>query len=141
MWGGWGYTGRLLTALNMSIAPTTAYIFSAGNEGPGYGPQEGDGGPTTIQAGSSTQYGSTNWDSIMSRDQIVYGDITSFFSHGPNRDGSTGLDVLGNGGRGSGDEGINYFGFNGAKSWDTWGGTSRSGPVVAGNLALVLPGL
>lgn len=137
MWGGWGYIGRLLTALNMSLGPTTAYIFSAGNEGPGYGPQEGDSGATTIQAGSSTQYGSTNWDSIMSRDQIMYGDVTSFFSHGPNNDGSTGLDVLGNGGRGSGDEGINYYGFNGAESWATWGGTSRSGPVVAGNLALV----
>ena len=137
MWGGWGYIGRLVTALNMSIAPNTVWVFSAGNEGPGYGPQEGDGSPTTIQAGSSTQYGSTNWDSIVSRDQIVYGDITSFFSHGPNRDGSSGLDVLGNGGRGSGDEGLNYFGMDGATSWATWGGTSRSAPVVAGNLALV----
>ena len=137
MWGGWGYYGRLVTALNTSIAPSTTWIFSAGNEGPGYGPQEGDGGPTTIQAGSSTQYGSTNWDSIVSADQIVHGDVTAFFSHGPNRDGSSGLDVLANGGRGAGDEGLNYYGFDGWTSWATWGGTSRSGPVAAGNLALV----
>jgi uncharacterized repeat protein (TIGR01451 family) len=136
MWGSWGYFGRLVTALNMTIAPTTVWLFSAGNEGPGYGPQEGDGSPTTIQVGSSTQFGSTNWDSIMDADQIMYGDVTAFFSHGPNRDGSSGLDVLANGGRGSGDEGLNYFGYNGAVSWDTWGGTSRSSPVAAGNLAL-----
>ena len=137
MWGSWGYFGRLITALNMTIAPSTVWIFSSGNEGPGYGPEEGDGGPTTIMAGSSTQYGSTNWDSIASADQIMYGDVTAFFSKGPNRDGSSGLDVLANGGRGAGDEGINYHGFDGAESWDTWGGTSRSSPVVAGNLALV----
>ncbi len=53
----------------------------------------------------------------------------------------SGLDVLANGGRGAGDEGLNYFGFNGAESWATWGGTSRSAPVAAGNLALGLPGL
>ena len=137
MWGGWGYFGRLITAINTSIAPSTVWLFSAGNEGPGYGPQEGDGGPTTIQVGSSTQYGSTNWDSIASADQIMHGDPNSFFSKGPNRDGSSGLDVLGNGGRGAGDEGLNYYGFNGATSWATWGGTSRSSPVAAGNLALV----
>lgn len=137
MWGAWGYMGRLITSLNLSIAPHTVWVFSAGNEGPGYGPQEGDSSPTTIQVGSSTQFGSTNWDSIFSADQIVYGDVTSFFSKGPNRDGTSGLDVLANGGRGSGDEGINYYGFNGAESWATWGGTSRSAPVAAGNLALI----
>lgn len=137
MWGGWGYTGRLITALNLSIAPSTAYLFSGGNEGPGYGPQEGEGGPTIIKVGTSTQFGSTNWDSIMGIDQIVYGDPSSFGAKGPNRDGSAGLDILANGGRGAGDEGLNYYGFNGAESWATWGGTSRSAPVAAGNLALV----
>jgi len=138
MWGSWGYFGRLITALNMSVAPSTVWIFSSGNEGPGYGPEEGDGGPTTIMAGSSTQYGSTNWDSIVSADQIMYGDVTAFFSKGPNRDGSSGLDVLGNGGRGAGDSELNYTAsFNGAEAFETWGGTSRSAPVVAGNLALV----
>jgi uncharacterized repeat protein (TIGR01451 family) len=137
MWGGWGYTGRLITALNLSIAPSTVYLFSGGNEGPGYGPQEGEGGPTIIKVGTSTQFGSTNWDSIMDIDQIVYGDPSSFGAKGPNRDGSAGLDILANGGRGAGDEGLNYYGFNGAESWATWGGTSRSSPVAAGNLALV----
>jgi uncharacterized repeat protein (TIGR01451 family) len=137
MWGGWGYIGRLVTALNMSVAPSTVWVFSAGNEGPGYGPQEGEAGPTIVKAGSSTQYGSTAWDSIAKASQIMYGDPSSFYSHGPNRDGSAGVDVLGNGGRGAGDEGINYYGMNGAESWATWGGTSRSAPVVAGNLALI----
>jgi uncharacterized repeat protein (TIGR01451 family) len=137
MWGGWGYIGRLVTALNMSIAPSTVWVFSAGNEGPGYGPQEGEAGPTIIKAGSSTQYGSTAWDSIANANQIVYGDPNSFYAHGPNRDGSSGVDILGNGGRGAGDEGLNYYGMNGAESWATWGGTSRSAPVVAGNLALI----
>jgi uncharacterized repeat protein (TIGR01451 family) len=137
MWGSWGYIGRLLTALNLSLAPQTAFVFSAGNEGPGYGPQEGDSSPTTILAGSSSQYGSTNWDSIVRRNQIMYGDPSSFYSKGPNNDGTAGVDILGNGGRGSGDEGLNYFGFDGWTSWDTWGGTSRSSPVVSGNLALI----
>jgi uncharacterized repeat protein (TIGR01451 family) len=137
MWGGWGYIGRLLTSLNLTVGENTVYLFSVGNEGPGYGPQEGDIGPTTIQVGSSTQFGSTNWDSIFGIDQIVYGDPSAFYSKGPNRDGSVGVDVLANGGRGAGDEGINYYGYNGAASWDTWGGTSRSSPVAAGNLALV----
>ncbi len=137
MWGSWGYFGRLVTALNTSVAPTSVWVFSSGNAGPGYGPQEGDGGPTTIQIGSSTQYGSTNWDSIASADQIVYGDPNAYYSHGPNRDGSIGVDVLANGGRGSGDLPINETGFNGAESWETWGGTSRSAPVAAGNIALI----
>lgn len=137
MWGGWGYTGRLIAALNLSLAPSTVFLFSGGNEGPGYGPQEGEGGSTIIKVGTSTQFGSTNWDSIMDIDQIVYGDPSSFGAKGPNRDGSAGLDILANGGRGAGDEGINYFGFNGAESWATWGGTSRSAPAAAGNLALV----
>jgi hypothetical protein len=136
MWGSWGYVGRLITALNTTIAPTTVWLFSSGNEGPGYGPQEGDGSPTTIQVGSSSQYGSTNWDSIASADQIMYGDPSSYFSKGPNRDGSSGLDVLANGGRGSGAVNLNYI-FDGWTAWETWGGTSRSAPHAAGNLALV----
>jgi len=68
----------------------------------------------------------------------MYGDVTAFFSKGPNRDGSSGLDVLGNGGRGAGDSELNYTaGFNGAEAFETWGGTSSAGPVVAGKLALV----
>jgi len=137
MWGSWGYTGRLITAINLVLSPSTMYVFSGGNEGPGYGPQEGEAGPTIIKAGTSTQFGSTNWDSITDIEQIMYGDPSSFGAKGPNRDGSAGLDVLGNGGRGAGDEGINYYGFNGAESWATWGGTSRSAPVVGGNLALL----
>ncbi|MBN1314476.1 MAG: S8 family serine peptidase [Anaerolineales bacterium] len=136
MWGSWGYYGRLISALNNTVAPDTTWVFSVGNEGPGYGPQEGDGSPTALMVGSSTQYGSTGWDSIMDADQIVYGDPSSFYSHGPNRDGSTGVDVLANGGRGSGDQNLNYL-FDGETAWETWGGTSRSGPVAAGNLALV----
>ncbi len=136
MWGGWGYIGRLITTLNLTIGQNTVWLFSGGNEGPGWGPQEGDAGPTILKIGTSTQYGSTNWDSIAGIDQIVYGDPSSFGAHGPNRDGSSGLDVLANGGRGSGDEGLNYFGFDGATSWDTWGGTSRSSPVAASNVAL-----
>jgi len=137
MWGGWGYMGRLITMINTTFGPTTMYVFSGGNEGPGYGPQEGEGGPTMLKIGTSTQFGSTNWDSIAGIDQIVYGDPSSFGSKGPNRDGSAGLDVLANGGRGSGDEALNMHGFDGSASWDTWGGTSRSAPHAAGNLALL----
>jgi uncharacterized repeat protein (TIGR01451 family) len=136
MWGSWGYIGRLITALNTTIAPTTVWMFSSGNEGPGYGPQEGDSSPTTVQVGSSTQYGSTNWDSIANASQIMYGDPNSFFAKGPNRDGSSGLDVLANGGRGSGAVNLNFI-FDGWEAFETWGGTSRSAPAAAGNMALV----
>ena len=137
MWGVFGEAGRYIALINTYYNPNIVYVFSGGNEGPGYGPQEGSSGPTIIKAGTSTQFGSTNWDSIAGIDQIVYGDPSSFGSKGPNNDGSAGLDVLGNGGRGAGDEGINYYGYNGATSWATWGGTSRSAPVVSGNLALI----
>ncbi len=136
MWGSWGYIGRLITTINLTVAPTTLWIFSTGNAGPGYGPQEGDGSPTTLMVGSSTQYGSTDWDSIFSADQIMYGDPNAFYAHGPNRDGSSGVDVLANGGRGSGDDNLNFV-FDGWTAWQTWGGTSRSAPFAAGSMALI----
>lgn len=136
LWGGWGYYGRLITALNKTIAPSTVWVFAVGNFGPGYGPQEADGGPTILSVSSSTEFGSVNWDSITGIDQVMYGDPSSYASHGPNMDGSAGVDVLANGGHGTGDLNLNYL-LDGASAYWTWSGTSRSVPVAAGNLALI----
>lgn len=139
----WSYYDRFIADVNHTLGGNTTYVFSYGNDGPGFGTNEGAAGVTTLKVGASTQYGSTNWDSIASADQIVYGDSNSWGSKGPDFDGSVAPDILANGDRGSGSSKINYgpynghMGFDGWTSWETWGGTSRSAPVAGGNLALV----
>ncbi|NLG48636.1 MAG: S8 family serine peptidase, partial [Chloroflexi bacterium] len=58
-------------------------------------------------------------------------------NRGPGADGSLGVSIVADGAYAAGAEGINYFGLDGAYSWDSWGGTSRSAPVAAGNMALI----
>ena len=134
---GWELDGRDVSFLVGNYSPSTSFLFSTGNGGPGYGTTAPPSPEVGIAIGASTQFGSTGWDSITDTVQIVRNDVAPFSNRGPGARGGVGVDVVADGAYSSGAEGINYSGYDGATAWSTWGGTSRSAPVATGNLALV----
>lgn len=134
---GWDYQSRFIDRYVRLLNPNLSHMDSTGNGGPGYGTVSPASPETGIAVGASTLYGSTGWDSISKTTQIPHGDVTSFSNRGPGARGVIGVDVVANGDRGAGAIPINDAGGDGAKAWETWGGTSRSTPIAAGNLALV----
>ncbi len=133
---GWDYLSRWIDRYVREKNPTVAYLNSTGNGGPGYGTDTPNGPEVGIAVGASTMFGTTGYDSITRTTQIQYGDTTSFSNRGLTARGQVGVDVVANGDRGAGATQLNRVG-DGATAWETWGGTSRSTPVTAGNLALV----
>lgn len=113
-----------------------AFMFSTGNGAPGYGTNAPPSGSTAIAVGASTQMGSTNWDSISAPDQIVWGDVAPWSNRGPTAKAGLAPSVTADGAYAAGDIVLNAW-LDGWTAWETWGGTSRSAPVAAGNLALV----
>ena len=134
---GWDYNSRYVARRQRLYSPTTSFIFSTGNGAPGYGTAAPPSPPTAIGVGASTQMGSTGWDSIARIDQITYNDVQSWSNRGPGARGTVGVHVVAEGAYGAGASPLNVSGFDGWNAWETWGGTSRSGPVAMGNLALV----
>jgi hypothetical protein len=142
----WDYRSRMITRLNTRNydyfgRPNTygqqhAFVFSTGNGAPGYGTNAPPSASTAIAVGASTQFGSTYWDSISGPDQIVWGDVIPFSNRGPTAVGSLAPSVTADGAFGAGDLTLNYW-WDGWSAWESWGGTSRSCPVTAGNLSLV----
>lgn len=133
----WDFTSRQIDLIQRALNPTMSVLFSTGNGAAGYGTVAPPSPPSGIGVGASTQYGSTGtFDSIQDLDQIVFGDVMSWSNRGPSALGGTGVDVVGNGAWGAGALSLNEVG-NGLIAWDTWGGTSRSSPVAAANLALI----
>ncbi len=132
---GWDNASRLIDHLT-TVNPDLAFVFSTGNGGPGYGSLRDPHPRNAIKIAASTQMGSTGYDSIASTAQIVYGDIIPFSSMGPAADGTQGPHVAADGAYASGATIVNGSA-NGARTVVTWGGTSRSTPVAAGNLALI----
>ena len=68
--------------------------------------------------------------------QINYNDIQSWSNRGPSAMGENGVSIAANGAWGPGDLALNES-LNGWRAWASWGGTSRSAPVAAGNMALI----
>ncbi|MFN8484423.1 MAG: S8 family serine peptidase [Anaerolineae bacterium] len=134
--GGWDYNSRYLDRYQRRLNPTTTHLFANGNGGSGYGTVTSPLPSVAVKVAASTQFGSTGWDSITRTTQIPFGSSNWFTNRGPDARGTVGADIAANGDRGSGDVPIN-IGFDGNYAWETWGGTSRSTPVAAGNLALV----
>ena len=142
----WDNRSRLITLINTSptdpvghpntYGQRTAFLVSTGNGAPGYGTVTSADATTSIGVGASTQFGSTNWDSISSQDQIVWGDVIPWSNRGPTAVGHLAPQVTADGAFAAGDLTSNGVG-DGWTAWETWGGTSRSTPVAAGNLALV----
>jgi hypothetical protein len=134
---GWDGDSRLIDYIQRYVNPTVSVLFSTGNGAPGYGTITPPSPPAGIGVGASTQYGSTGtFDSIMDLDQINYGDVMTWSNRGPSALGGPGVDVVANGAWGAGSLSLNEVG-DGVSAWTSWGGTSRSAPVAAGNLALI----
>jgi len=133
---GWEYKGRYIDRYVRLLNDTVSFLFSTGNGAPGYGTTAPPSPSVGIAIGASTQFGSTGWDSITDTNQIVWGDVMVWSNRGPGARGTAGVDVVASGAFATGDAALNAV-LDGWNAWTTWGGTSRSGPVAAGNLALV----
>lgn len=140
---GWDFLGQLVTQIQYFDAPYLQFMFSTGNGAPGYGTAAPPSPATGIAVGASTEFGSTGWDSITSTTQIMNNDVIPFSNRGPSARGTTGVDVVAGGAYAAGAEELNYYAIttwgtpDGNRSWNSWGGTSRSAPVAAGVLALI----
>jgi len=137
---------RPIDFYNQKYSPFTLWTGGTGNGGPGYGTTMVPLPAASVKVAGTTQFGSTGADSITRSDQITFGDIVPFSNRGPLSDGRTGPDIAADGANAAGGVPINLIFNSGAAPQSqrngryanvTWGGTSRSGPVQAGNLALV----
>ncbi|MCL4079210.1 cell wall-binding repeat-containing protein [Coriobacteriia bacterium Es71-Z0120] len=134
----WDYHSRYVTALNTQVNATTTFLFSTGNGAPGYGTNAPPTPSTGIGVGASTQLGACGgWDSIYDADQVTVGDVIPWSNRGPSAMGHAGPSVVADGAYSSGAMALNQGAWDGWRSWIVWGGTSRSCPVAAGNLALI----
>lgn len=134
----WDYRSRYITDLNTWFNPYVSFLFSTGNGAPGYGTNAPPTAATAIGIGASTQFGACGgWDSLYDADQVNIGDVIPWSNRGPSAAGHTGPAVVADGAYSSGAMALNQGNWNGWSSWIVWGGTSRSCPVAAGNLALV----
>lgn len=143
---GWDYQSRTFDLIQRYLNPYLLEVNSSGNGGPGYGTNNSPGANLSASIGASTLYGSdgVTFDSNLTIDQLLYNDSMSFSDRGPTAQAEVGVSALANGAWGGGDIPLNEFalspgGFangDGWNTWENWGGTSRSTPVAAGNLAL-----
>jgi subtilisin family serine protease len=118
----------------------TTSVFSTGNGGPGFGTTTPPAPVTGVKVGASTQYGATGWDSVTRYRQVTDNDIANWSNRGPGSGGGNGVDLVANGAYAAGATTTNLAlldGLDGRHAWQTWGGTSRSTPVVVGATALV----
>lgn len=135
---GWEYRSRYVTLLNTEYNNEVSYLFSTGNGAPGYGTTAPPAPATGIGVGASTQMGACGgWDSIYDEDQVTVGDVIPWSNRGPSASGGLSPDIVADGAYSSGAVPLNMYTYEGSSSWDIWGGTSRSCPVAAGNLALI----
>ncbi len=133
----WADYSRKIDYTVRHLNPNLTVVFSAGNGAPAYGNLTAPAPVSGVIVGASTQFGSTGiFETIMSADQINWGDVIPFSNRGPSAMGRNGVSVTADGAFGAGALSLNEWG-DGWTAWDAWGGTSRSGPVAAGILTLV----
>lgn len=134
---GWDYLSRSVDTILRYVNPTLSDMNSTGNGAPGYGTVTSPGDGLGISVGASTLYDSTgDWDSMATLDQIVYNDLMSWSNRGPSAMGDNGVSVLAEGAWGAGALALSET-LDGWNAWASWGGTSKSTPTAAGNLALI----
>ncbi len=133
----WDFDSRLIDQIVRHLNPTLSVLISTGNGASAYGTITGPSPVSSIGVGASTEFGSTGiFETIMGVDQINWGDVIPFSNRGPAANGGNGVSVTADGAFGSGALSLNEWG-DGWTAWEAWGGTSRSAPVAAGNMALV----
>jgi hypothetical protein len=123
-------------SIHNAFGNSTTPVFSTGNGAPGYGTATAPAPANGIQAGASTNFGSTGWDSIANYSQVTDNDVIEWSNRGPGANGRPGVDVVADGSYAPGDSTLNTI-LNGQNAWVTWGGTSRSTPVTVGAVALI----
>src|SRR5262249_11767132 len=116
--------------------PNTTPVFSTGNGAPGYGTTTPPSPLVGVNVGASTSFGGTGWDSIANLGQVADNDVIEWSNRGPGATGKAGVDIVADGAFEPGDSTLNTV-LDGRDAWVTWGGTSRSTPVVVGATALV----
>lgn len=116
--------------------PNTTPVFSTGNGAPGYGTTTPPSPVAGINVGASTNFGGTGWDSIANLSQVADNDVIEWSNRGPGATAKAGVDLVADGAYAPGDATLNTV-LDGRNAWETWGGTSRSTPVVVGATALV----
>ncbi|MCX6030198.1 MAG: DNRLRE domain-containing protein [Chloroflexi bacterium] len=134
---GWDYLSRSIDSILRYINPSLSDMNSTGNGAAGYGTVTSPGDTLGISVGASTLYDSgANFDRPATMEQFNYNDSMSWSNRGPTAMGDNGVSVLANGAWGAGDFALTEV-LDGWNAWEIWGGTSRSAPIAAGNLALV----
>ncbi|NOK61620.1 MAG: hypothetical protein GFH27_549313n28 [Chloroflexi bacterium AL-W] len=134
---GFDDNSRLLDYINRTLAPNSAFLFSTGNRGPGYGTMGPPKPPSGIGVAATTLFGNLgNLEDIASEEQILGGDIINWSNRGPGVNNDVGADVAATGAFGTGSTSLNQL-LNGAIATGSFGGTSQATPVAAGNLALM----
>ncbi|MFW9914790.1 MAG: S8 family serine peptidase [Candidatus Thorarchaeota archaeon] len=114
--------------------PGVLFLFSAGNEGPGYmnaGPPHAD---VVLSVGAITS--SHIWDDVYGPNQPS-DDFASFTSRGPGRYGQVVPDIVTYGCWETSVDIINNH-WNGYAAVGTFGGTSMASPVAAGSIACLI---
>ena len=133
----WDFDSRYIDKIVRHLNPSLSVLISTGNGGAGYGTITAPAPVSSIGVGASTEFGTTGtFETIMDVDQITWGDVIPFSNRGPAANAGNGVNVTADGAFGSGALPLNAWG-DGWTAWTAWGGTSRSAPVAAGNLALV----
>lgn len=133
----WDYLSRTVDSILRYVNPTLSDMNSTGNGAPGYGTVTSPGDTLGISVGASTLYDTTgSFDSITSIDQLVYNDLMSWSNRGPTAMGDNGVTVLAEGAWGAGALALSET-LDGWNAWESWGGTSKSTPTAAGNVALI----
>ena len=145
----WDFQSEYLASMNLFLEnlgiPSPIYVNSAGNGGQGYGTVNTPAPVTGVSVGASTQYGPYNvwgtYEGVSAPFRSNFMDVQPWSDRGPTAMSTLAPHVVANGAWGSGAIPINMAsyvnGYDGGAAWDLWGGTSRSGPVVAGMLALI----
>jgi len=133
----WADYSRRIDRLVRELNPHLTVVVSAGNGAPAYGNLTAPAPASGVIVGASTLFGTTGtFETIMSTDQITWGDVIPFSNRGPSAMGRNGVSVTADGAFGAGALSLNEWG-DGWTAWTAWGGTSRSGPVAAGILTLI----
>ncbi len=133
----WDWLSRTVDTILRYVNPTLSDMNSTGNGAPGYGTVTSPGDTLGISVGASTLYDTTgSFDSITSVDQLVYNDLMSWSNRGPTALGDNGVSVLAEGAWGAGALALTET-LDGWNAWASWGGTSKSTPTAAGNVALI----
>jgi len=140
---GWHFYDRFVDWISILYSKgRTAFVFSAGNEGYGYGTVASPAASTgVITVGASTDFGYRPQAGWESGPNPTYGDLTTFSSRGPTAMGKPDPDLVANGRMSFGSWALNQVtyapNYDGSRASDLWSGTSLSAPTASGILALV----